>query len=65
VLRGARATLERCKPIVMAEVIKSDPAALTAFFEGLGYGVIAEGMGINILALHADDRTRERMHRVE
>jgi FkbM family methyltransferase len=65
VLRGARATLERCKPIVMAEVIKSDPAALTAFFEGLGYGVIVEGMGINILALHADDRTRERMHRVE
>src|SRR4051812_1110927 len=31
VLRGARATLERCKPIVMAEVIKSDLQALTAF----------------------------------
>lgn len=64
VLRGARATLERCKPVVMAEVIKSDRAALSALLEALGYGLIAEGMGINILALHATDRTRERLHRI-
>ena len=32
---NARATLERCKPIVMAEVIKSDKQALVSFLEGL------------------------------
>jgi FkbM family methyltransferase len=65
VLRGARATLERCQPIVMAEAIKSDRQALTAYLEGFGYTVISEGMGLNILALHASDRTRERLHRTD
>ena len=65
VLRGAGATLERCKPIVMADVTKSDRQALGAFFEALGYVVISEGMGTNILALHASDRTRERLRRTD
>ena len=59
VLRGARATLERCKPIVMAEVIKSDPQALQAFLEGLGYEVITEDMGLNLLAIHRTDPSRK------
>ena len=58
VLRGARATLERCKPIVMAEVIKSDLQSLTVFLEGLGYEVITESMGLNLLAIHRTDPSR-------
>jgi FkbM family methyltransferase len=65
VLRGARATLERCKPIVMAEVIKSDLQALTAFLQGLGYEVITEGMGLNLLAFHQSDPSRKQIRRAD
>lgn len=65
VLRGARATLERCKPIVMAELIKTDRAQLLAFLEGLGYEAITEGMGINALAFHRSDPSRQGIHRVQ
>jgi FkbM family methyltransferase len=58
VLRGARATLERCKPAVLAEVVKSDGQELRAFLAGLGYGTIAQ-VGDNLLAFHRDDPTRE------
>jgi FkbM family methyltransferase len=57
VLRGGRDTLERCKPVIMAEVIKSDPQALSAFLKGLGYEVITKGMGDNLLAIHRTDPT--------
>jgi len=57
VLRGARATLERCKPIVMAEVIKSDQQQLLDFLQGLGYGSIAR-VGLNLLAFHDSDPSR-------
>jgi FkbM family methyltransferase len=63
VLRGARATLERCKPIVMAEVIKSDLKGLSAFLQGLGYEVITEGMGLNLLAIHQSDPSRNQIQR--
>jgi FkbM family methyltransferase len=63
VLRGARATLERCKPIVMAEVIKSDLGSLVAYLQGLGYEVITEGMGLNLLAIHQSDPSRQQIHR--
>jgi hypothetical protein len=63
VLRGARATLERCKPIVMAEVIKSDLQGLVAYLQGLGYEVITEGMGLNLLAIHQSDPSRQQIHR--
>lgn len=55
VLRGARTTLARCKPIVMLEVIKSDGEALAVFMRELGYRTTREGMGANLLAIHADD----------
>jgi FkbM family methyltransferase len=64
VLRGARATLERCKPIVMAEVIKSDQTALLAFMQALGYETITEDMGLNMLAIHSSDPSRQGLHRV-
>jgi FkbM family methyltransferase len=57
VLRGARSTLERCKPIVMAEVIKSDQQELVGFLQGLGYGNIAR-VGLNLLAFHDSDPSR-------
>ena len=57
VLRGARGTLERCKPIVMVEVIKSDQQALSALLKGLGYEIITRGMGDNLLAIHQGDPT--------
>jgi FkbM family methyltransferase len=60
VLRGARATLERLKPIVLVEVIKSEAEALKALFEGLGYRVLT-GMGLNYLAIHESDPTLAQM----
>jgi len=65
VLRGARATLERCKPIVMAEKIKSDEAGLLRFLEALGYGVITEGVGLNLLAIHGSDPSRNQIRRAD
>jgi hypothetical protein len=65
VLRGARGTLQRCLPIVMAEVIKSDKAALLAFLQELGYQTITEGMGVNILAIHSSDPSRNELRRVD
>jgi FkbM family methyltransferase len=64
VLRGARATLERCKPIVMAEVLKSDAKALLAFMQDLGYETITEDMGLNMLAIHTTDPSRQGVRRV-
>lgn len=65
VLRGARATLERCRPIVMAEVIKSDRDALLAYLQQLGYVTITEGMGLNVLALHGTDPSKDQLRRVD
>jgi FkbM family methyltransferase len=65
VLRGARQTLERCKPILLVEVIKSDAAAIDAFLKGLGYVTIREDMGLNMLAIHSTDPSRNQIHRVE
>jgi FkbM family methyltransferase len=59
VLRGARATLEKCRPIVMLEVTKSDGAALQAFLRDLGFRTTREGMGENLLAVHAADPALE------
>jgi FkbM family methyltransferase len=63
VLRGARATLERCKPMILAEVIKSDAAGLLAFLQGLGYQTITEDMGLNMLAVHSTDPARLGLRR--
>lgn len=65
VLQGARATIERCKPIVMAEMIKTDRAALAAFLRGAGYEVITEGVGLNLLAFHQSDPSRHQIRLVE
>jgi FkbM family methyltransferase len=65
VLAGAEATVARCRPIVMVEVIKSDATALQAYFEKHGYQTIREGMGINMLAIHSEDPTFGELRRVD
>ena len=60
VLRGARATLARCKPIILVEVLKSDKAALQSFLRGLGYDTLLDS-GLNMLALHAEDPSKQQI----
>jgi FkbM family methyltransferase len=64
VLRGARRALERSKPVVLVEVIKSDAAAISEFLERLGYRLLKEGMGINMLAVHESDPTFGELRQV-
>lgn len=52
-LRGARATIEAHRPQMMIERIKTDEGELRGFLEGFGYEIFQ--MGINLLAVHADD----------
>ena len=58
-LRGAAKTLEQFKPLLFVETIKSDKDAIEAYLKGFGYEIIANGM--NILAVHKDDPTREQV----
>lgn len=55
VLRGARETLRKHQPIVMLEVVKSDVGELVAILRDLGYRTTRDGMGMNMLAIHAGD----------
>lgn len=59
VLAGARATLQRCHPIMLIETIKSDKAALQALLQGHEYRSFP--MGINVLAVHAHDPVAARI----
>ncbi len=52
-LLGAQASIERFKPQLMIEKIKSNEADIRAFVIERGYRVI--DAGINLLAVHADD----------
>jgi FkbM family methyltransferase len=52
-LAGARQTIERCKPIVSVEIVKSDRQQIAAYFAGLGYVVLPAGL--NVLAGHKTD----------
>lgn len=58
-LQGAAATIERCKPILFVEVIKSDKAAIGAALRNEGYRVLPNGM--NIIAIHESDKTLENV----
>lgn len=58
-LDGARETIERCKPILFIEVIKSDRAAITGALVGAGYRVLPHGM--NVMAIHKDDPTLQNI----
>jgi FkbM family methyltransferase len=54
-LDGARQTIERCQPIVLVEAIKAGRDPLRLWLQGRGYKVIEAGM--NLLAIHASDKT--------
>lgn len=58
-LKGAAETIERCKPILFVETIKSDKGAITETLRKQGYHVLPNGM--NILAVHKDDPTLENI----
>lgn len=57
VLRGARATVERHKPMMLVESLKSDRQALQGWLHEMGY-VTRPMFEINLLALHQSDPTR-------
>lgn len=54
-LKGAVETIDRCKPLMFIEVVKSDKDAITSFLEERDYMVLPHGM--NVLAVHKDDPT--------
>ena len=55
VLEGTAKTIERCRPIMLIEKIKTDATQLGSLLQTLGYEVIEAG--INLLAIHSGDRT--------
>ncbi|WP_277986426.1 FkbM family methyltransferase [Rhodocyclus gracilis] len=55
VLDGAKKSIEKYRPIVMIEVIKSDRTNIENYFVSRGYKVFQ--MGMNDLAIHQDDPT--------
>ncbi len=52
-LHGAAQLIEKHRPYMLIEKIKSDEAALTHFLEECGYRVLPAG--INLIAIHASD----------
>lgn len=54
-LQGAVETIQRCKPLLFIEVIKSDPKLISAALESEGYRIMPHCM--NLLAIHQDDKT--------
>jgi FkbM family methyltransferase len=53
VLRGARSTLQRLKPAIFVEILKSDQAVIKAFLDELGYRYFPGGL--NLIAVHTED----------
>jgi FkbM family methyltransferase len=62
-LEGAVKSIERSRPIMLIEKIKSDPARLRAWLEARGYTII--GAGINLLVIHSSDRVLAELMPVE
>ncbi len=59
VLRGARDTLRRLKPILLVEIIKSDQAQIKAMLDQLGYRYFP--FWGNLIAVHAEDPVLQHM----
>lgn len=55
VLEGARQIIERCRPAMMIEAIKTDQGALFDLLTGYGYRVFKHHL--NFIAIHADDHS--------
>ncbi|WP_250471289.1 FkbM family methyltransferase [Caballeronia sp. GAFFF1] len=54
VLRGAKETIERCAPVMLVEVLKSDEKRIRTFLGDIGYTAFYS-IGPNVLALNAHD----------
>ena len=54
-LEGAKTMIERCRPVMLIEKIKADAGLLRQWLEMRGYRIMEAG--INMLAVHATDRT--------
>jgi FkbM family methyltransferase len=52
---GGMASLARCHPVLIVESLKCDKAKLRGVLEQLGYRLFE--MGMNLLAVHASDKT--------
>ena len=55
VLDGAKGTIEKLKPILFVEILKSNPDAIHKNLSSLGYEIFP--MGMNSLAVHKEDPT--------
>ena len=55
-LAGADKTIARSRPILLVEKIKSNPEQINRWFADRGYTL--REVGINVLAIHADDKVR-------
>jgi FkbM family methyltransferase len=58
-LAGSRQSITKHKPQILIEKIKSDEAGLRAYLIEHGYQI--HTMGINLLAIHADDPVRNQL----
>ena len=55
-LEGADKTIQRSYPVLLVEKLKSNAEQSIRRLTGRGY--VLREVGINILAIHADDKTR-------
>lgn len=60
---GAIETLKRCKPILNVECVKVDKTQLETILKELGY--VFFPMGMNMLAVHKDDRVKNDLQVVK
>lgn len=59
VLEGAKATIRRCTPVMVIDIIKTGAAAVKTLLHESGYRTYA--MGINLLAVHEVDPVQKRL----
>jgi hypothetical protein len=63
VLEGAKVTIDKSKPILFIEVLKSNPDAIHKNLSALGYEIFP--MGMNSLAVHKEDPTLKNISTTE
>lgn len=59
VLAGARNSIERHKPVMTIEIIKTDRVQVQTYLTDRGY--LLYDMGINLLAVHREDRVAQHL----
>jgi FkbM family methyltransferase len=59
VLEGAQESIQRCRPEIVVEVIKSDEKAIAKLLEAAGYRIFP--MGMNLLGVHSSDPILEAL----